>query len=397
MRNHHGVFLMSEDNIYQRNVNGKDIYIIGTAHVSEKSADETRELIEKVNPDSICIELDSERLHSMRNPDEWKKTDIVKVVKEKRASYLMVSLALSSYQRRLAKSFGVTVGSEMLVGIEKADEMGKNLICTDRPIRTTFLRIWRKMSFFGKMKLIFNLILSIFDDEEITKEDMEALKEKDMLESALAELSGQFPELKKYLVDERDQFLAESIKNAPGNKVVAIAGAAHVPGILSIWDKNESFDLEELNTVPEKKAAGKLAGWIIPGIILAMFAVTYFKDPTLFGKRILQWVVYNGSFSALGVLIAGGHILSALTSFVAAPITSLNPILAAGWFAGLVQAKLTTPTVEDFENVAEDMSSFKGFRRNRVIKVLMVTALGNLGCTAGMIAAGVGLFGGIFK
>ena len=387
---------MENENVTHIEIDGKDIYLIGTAHVSSQSAEETGRVIDEIRPDSICVELDDDRIESIKDPDKWKNTDIITVIKQKKAMYLLVSLILSSYQKRLAKSFGVSVGGEMLVGINKAQETGAVLTAADRPIRTTFTRIWRKMSGKGKIKLLTGLFSALLDDETISEEEMEQLKQKDILESAMGEMAQQFPELKRYLVDERDAFLAEKIRTSPGKTIVAIVGAAHVHGITEILTSGSPVDINELSSQPEKKPLAKLAGWVIPLLVLIMFAVTYLKDPSSFGTQMLRWVIYNGTFSATAVLLAGGNIISALTAFIAAPITSLNPLLAAGWFAGLVQAKIAPPKVADFESVTDDITTLKGFYGNKLLKVLVVAAAGNIGSTIGTFAAGIGLFSSLF-
>ncbi|MBO4359945.1 MAG: TraB/GumN family protein [Eubacteriaceae bacterium] len=381
-------------NVTQYDINGKKIYILGTAHVSGASAEEAYELIREVRPDSVCIELDSERLANLRNPKKWSDTDIVDVIKQKRVAFLLANIILSSYQKRLGGRLNTQVGQEMLSSIKAAEETGAEIVTVDRNIRTTFLRIWRKMSFAGKMKLLFNLIFSFAEDEQITDEDLDNLKTRDMLEAAMGEMAGSFPELKRYLVDERDEYLANGIRNAPGDTVVAVVGAAHTIGMATYIKEGSSPErIKEIDTVPPAGVGGKIAGWVIPVLIIAMFAVTAMKDTGSFLEQLKQWIIYNGTFSALGVLLCGGHILSVLTAFVAAPITSLNPLLAAGWFAGLTQARMASPTVGDTETLADDVSTLRGFVHNRLTKVLLVVVMGNIGSVIGTFAAGVGMFG----
>ncbi|MBR2781563.1 MAG: TraB/GumN family protein [Eubacteriaceae bacterium] len=382
-----------DSNVTEYTIDGKKIYVLGTAHVSGASAEEAYSLIKEVRPDSVCIELDSERLNNLKNPKKWSDTDIVDVIKQKRVAFLLANIILSSYQKRLGGKLNSQVGQEMMSSIRAAEETGADIVTIDRNIRTTFLRIWRKMSFIGKIKLLFNLIFSFVDDEEITDEDLENLKTRDMLEAAMGELSGSFPELKRYLVDERDEYLANGIRNAPGDTVVAVVGAAHTIGIDTYIKEGSSPErIKEIDTVPAPGIGGRIIGWIIPALIIAMFAFTAAKDTGSFLEQLKQWIIYNGTFSALGVLLCGGHILSVLTAFVAAPITSLNPLLAAGWFAGLAQAKLVAPTVGDTETLADDVSTLRGFIRNRLTKVLLVVVMGNIGSVIGTFAAGIGMF-----
>lgn len=384
------------DNVSVIETGGKVIYLLGTAHVSGESAREAKELIENVMPDSVCIELDADRLNNILDPKGWNDTDVSRIIKEKKAAFLLANLILSSYQKRLGDKLGSSPGKEMLVSALTAKENGINIVTADRNIRTTFLRIWRKMGFFAKIKLLFGLIFGFIEDEEITSEDIEHLKEQDMLEAALSEISGELPELKTVLVDERNMYLACNIKNACGEKIVAVVGAAHTPGIKKLLESNEELSTEKLDVIPPAKPIGKIIGWAIPAVIVLMMLFTLTKDPFALLLQLKQWVLYNGTLSALGTLLAGGHILSIITAFVAAPITSLNPLLAAGWFAGLTEAKVNKPTVEDFNKLSDDLKTLKGLWKNKLTKILLVVVLANIGSSIGTFAGGIGIFN-IFK
>ena len=209
----------------------KEIYLIKTAHVSKTSVEDVDKAIEEIRPDAICIELDKDRYETLKSKDKWRETDIVTIIKKKRVGLLLVNIILSSYQKRLAKKMDTTSGGEMLEGIKKAEELDVPLILADRNITTTFKRIWQSLGLFEKLKLIYTIVFSIFDDEEISEEELKHLKESDMLESALNEVGRTFPNVKRVLVDERDMYLSQKIKNAPGKKIVAIIGAAHSLGI----------------------------------------------------------------------------------------------------------------------------------------------------------------------
>ncbi len=375
---------------------GKKIYLLATAHVSEKSASQAKELIESVKPDSVTVELDEERLNNLLHPKSWDDTDITKIIKDKKAAFLLVSLILSSYQKRIGDKVGCVPGNEMLVSALYAKENNINIVTADRNIRTTFLRIWRKIGFGAKIKLIINLVFGLTQDEDISKEDIENLKDKDMLEAALGELGGEFPSLKSVLVDERDLYIANKIITAPGTVIVAVVGAAHSPGVKKLIEQGECSAPPELDEIPPAKPVGKIIAWAIPALILFMLLYTLLKDPSALLMQIGKWILYNGSLALIGTLIAGGNIISALVAFVAAPITSLNPLLAAGWFAGLAEAKINKPTVMDFKGLSEDLKSFKSMRKNRVIRILLVVVFANIGSTIGTFLGGVGIFN-IFK
>jgi pheromone shutdown-related protein TraB len=364
----------------------KEITLIGTAHVSRQSAEEVKEVIEKERPDSVCIELCQSRYESIIDKDKWKKMDIFKVIKEHKATLLLVNLVLSSFQNRLARQFGIQPGQEMIQGISSSKEIGANLVLADRDIQTTFLRVWRGLGLFGKMKLFMMLILSIFNDEELSEEEIEKLKTEDMLSMALSEFSSTFPRLKHILINERDMYLAQKIKEAPGHKIVAVVGAGHIPGIKG--ELENDHNLENLSIVPPSSKMTKTLSWGIPLVILALIISTFTIDKELGMEQITTWIVWNGSLSALGAFLAFAHPLSILAAFIAAPLTSLNPLLAAGWFAGLCEAYLRRPNVEDFEKLPEDITSIKGFWKNRFTHVLLVVAISNLGSVLGTIIGG---------
>lgn len=374
------------NNVHRIEYEGKELILVGTAHVSKKSAQQVREIIEAEKPDTVCVELDHGRYDSVVNKKKWEDMDIIKIVKSKQAPFLLVNLALSSYQKRMANQFGINPGAEMIEGINAAKDIGAHLVLADRDIKTTFLRIWRGMKFWGKMKLLAIIIASIFSKEEITEEELEKMKSEDMLTATLSELSDSFPQLKGPLVDERDQYLAHKIKTAPGKKVLAVLGAAHIPGIKTELYKEQ--DLASITTVPAGSKSWKIVAWAIPVIIIALIVSTFFLNPPSGWSQIISWVIWNGSMSALGTLCALAHPLSIITAFAVAPISSLNPLLAAGWFAGLTEALIRKPNVKDFESLSDDVMSFKGFWKNKVTKVLLVVILANVGSTVGTLVGG---------
>lgn len=375
-----------KQNVTRIELDGKEILLIGTAHVSKYSADQVKEVIEMEKPDSVCIELDEARYKTITEGNKWKDTDIFKIIKEKKATLLLVNLVLSSFQKRIAKQFDINAGQEMLQGIESAKETGAQLVLADRDIQITFARIWRSVGFWGKARLITELIVSIFTDETISEEELEKLKTQDMLSSILTEFATRFPKLKTPLIDERDQYLAQKIKEAPGPKVVAVLGAAHVPGITK--ELHRDHDLAKLNERPPQSKVTKILAWALPILIIALVVLTFVTNPSAGAQQTISWVLWTGSFAALGTTLALGHPLSILTAFLVAPLTTLHPFLAAGWFAGLTQAYLRRPNVRDFENLNEDIFSFKGFWNNKVTRILLIVVFANLGGSIGTFVGG---------
>ena len=377
--------MQNSKDIHYISLNEKDIFLIGTAHISKTSAETVRNFIIEEKPDSVCVELCQSRYQSITDPEKWKNMDIITIIKQKKALLLLVNLILSAFQKRLARQLGLNPGQEMIEAINAAKENNINIVLADRDIQITFTRIWKKLGFFGKFKLLFMLLMSIFAREDISEEEIERLKSEDVLTAALNDLAVSFPRLKSTLIDERDQYLAEKIKNAPGKKIVAVVGAGHIPGI-----KKELFkehDLNALNHIPKSANWVKWLLWAIPIAIIIMIISTFRISAISGMNQILQWLLWNGSLAALGAFITAAHPLSILTAFLAAPITSLNPLLAAGWFAGIAEAMLRKPRVEDFENLG-NITTFGDFFRNRVTKILLVVAMTNLGSSFGTFIGG---------
>lgn len=377
---------MQEENITRLQYGDKELILIGTAHVSKLSAEQVKEVIETEQPDSVCIELDAQRFQSVTEISKWKETDIFKVIKEKKSSLLLMNLAISSFQNRLADQFGIKPGQEMIQGIESAKEHNAELVLADRNIQVTFSRIWGNIGFMGKAQLLTSVFFSIFSKETISEEDLEKMKSQDTLSAVMDDFTKAFPRLKTPLIDERDQYLAQKIKEAPGKKIVAVLGAAHIPGITK--EIHNEHDLEKLSEVPPKSKWPKIIGWTIPLLIIAIIAYTFISNPAAGIDQTISWILWNGTLAAIGATIAFGHPLAILTAFVAAPISSLNPLVAAGWFSGLTQASIRKPNVGDFETLSKDVFTLKGFWDNKVTRVLLVVVLTNLGSSLGTFIGG---------
>lgn len=386
---------IENENITRIQLDDKEYILIGTAHVSKQSAELVKEVIEAEKPDAVCVELDQQRFQSITEGSKWKETDIFSVIKEKKASLLLINLAISSFQKRMANQLGIQAGQEMIQGIESAKEIGAELVLADRNIQITFSRIWSQVGIWGKAQLLTQVIASIFSNETISEEELEKMKSQDMINTVLNEFTETFPRLKVPLIDERDQYLSQKIKEAPGKKIVAVLGAAHVPGIKE--EIKKEHDLKKLAQLPPKSKAPQIIGWSIPILILALIAYTFIQDPTAGLQQSISWVLWTGSLSAIATALAFGHPLAILTSFVAAPLTTLNPVLASGWFAGFVQAYFSRPNVEDFERLTEDVFSLKGFWNNKVTRVLLVTVFSNIGASFGTFIGGADVIRRFFE
>ena len=391
-----GLQIVEEEHITRVEYQGKEIILIATAHVSKQSAELVKEVIDREQPDSICVELDEDRYQNIKNPKKWENTDLVQVIKDKKVGFMLAQLVLASYQRKLAKQLDTNVGEEMLQGIRSAEETGAELVLADRNIQTTFMRIWRKMSLKEKFDLLLNLFFALDeeDETEISDEEIAKLLQKDMLEAAMTSMKEEFPKIGDILLCERDQHLANKIKNAPGKKIVAVLGGAHVAGV-----KEEIFkeqNMAEITSVPPAGKAGKIIGWAVPLAIVALIAYGFVQGFQTGMEQVISWILWNGSLAALFTAIMLGHPLSILTAFVVAPISSLNPMLACGWFAGLMEAHIRKPKVEDVNNISNDIFSIKGLFRNRFLRTLLIVIMANLGSTLGTIIAGMDIIKNVF-
>ena len=373
-------------NVHHLTAPEKEIILVGTAHVSKESAALVREVIETEQPDTVCVELCGSRYQAIRNQDQWRDMDIVKVIREKKAFLLLSNLMLAAFQKRIAQKLDVVPGQEMLTAMETADAIGARTHLADREIRVTLSRTWRIMGFLDKMKVLFHLILSMGDLGEISEADVERMKEQDILESLLSEVGESLPVLKTILIDERDLYLAHRIRTAPGTKIVAVVGAGHVPGIRSNWEK--TVDIEALEQIPAKKRVSGILKWLLPLAIAALFLFGFHIGGAEAGANMaLSWIIANGIFAGAGAVVALGHPVTVASAVVAAPITSLNPMVAAGWVSGLVEALLKKPKVMDFEDLPRDILSVRGFWRNKVTRVLLVVVFTNLGSAIGTFVA----------
>ncbi len=385
------------------------ITLVGTAHISKESIDEVTALIQETSPACVAIELDEQRLESIRNPDAWRKMDIIKVLREKKGFLLLANLVLAGFQRRMGKNVGVQPGDEMKAAYMCAQERGIPTAMVDRPIQTTLRRAWSCNGLWGKCKLLATLLSSAFDKEAVSGEQIENLKNKSEMDGMMAEIADYLPVVKSVLIDERDRYLASHIwqaakahdgtTDAPAT-TLAVLGAGHLPGVerhlAQLAAGTENADTSDIETVPASGIGARLVGWLIPVLIVALIAFGfYYGGRNVGAKMALDWVLWNGMLAAVGAVLAAAHPVVMLAAFVGAPITSLCPLVGVGMLTGILQAVLCKPKVADMETLQDDVASVRGFYKNRILRVLLVFLLSSLGSSAGTFIAGASFVGKI--
>jgi pheromone shutdown-related protein TraB len=371
---------------------GREVVLVGTAHVSSESVAEVRRIVTEERPDAVCVELDAGRHRSLTGEAGWHELDIGKVLREGKGFLLLANLVLASFQRRLGSDLGVKPGEEMVAAMEAAKELGTPCMLADRDIQVTLRRAWASTGWWGRSKMLAAMISSVLSNEKLEAAEIERLKQSDVLAEMMRELADYLPPAKRALIDERDRWLASRVFGAPGAKVVAVVGAGHLEGIVrhleALDEGRESVDVSDIAGVPPRGWAGKVLPWVIPAALVALFVAGFFKSGLRMSLEMaLKWLLANGGLAALGSLLALAHPLTILVGFVGAPIATLNPFVGIGLFTGVVEAFLRKPRVSDFERLQHDVGSLKGFYTNRVTRILLVFFLSSIGGMIGNFIA----------
>lgn len=370
--------------------NGREYFLIGTAHISQQSADLVRKVIEEEKPDVVCVELDEKRYQSLSDKKKWEELDLKNVIKEKQLSTLMINILLASYQKKLGEKLGVNPGVELIEAAKTAKENNIPIELCDRDVRITLRRAWNSMSFWQKLKFLTAGLAGVFEKEELSEEKLTELRKTDVLNEMMTELGKVMPVLKSVLIDERDIYLAQKIKESKGNKVIAVVGAGHLNGIVDQLNSGKQEDLAKYEIIPPVSPILKGIGYAIPVIIIgAILYIGMTKGASAAGDNAIYWILANGIPSALGSALAYGHPLTVLVSFLAAPFTSLTPLIGAGYVAAFVQLMLVPPKVKEFQSVSEDVMKAKNWWKNRLLRILLVFLLSGIGSAIGTY---VGMF-----
>jgi pheromone shutdown-related protein TraB len=378
--------MVEKSDLHQLTYKEKEVTLVGTAHVSKESADLVERVIQSEKPDTVCVELCRSRYEYLTDKKQWEDTDLIKVIRQKKSSLLLVNLVFAYLQRKIGEKLGIRPGEEIMRAIKAAGASGARIHLADRDIRITLLRTWRLMGLWTKLKLLAQVVTTVGQWDAIKEEDVEEMKKRDVLEMLLGEIGKSLPAVKQVLIDERDQYLAHQIRGAPGKRIVAVVGAGHIPGIQRYW--RDRVDIDLLNQTPPRGKVVRFLKWGVPSLAVALIITGFFiaggSGATL---MIKWWVLANALLAGLGAALALGHPLTVLSAIVASPLTSLNPMIAAGWVSGLTEILVGRPKVRDFENLSKDLASLRGFWKNKITRVLLVVVFTNIGSALGTFVA----------
>lgn len=372
---------------------GTTFHVVGTAHVSAHSVEEVRATIARVRPDVVCVELDRRRHEALTRDNAFRDLDLVKAVREGRSLYLLAQLGLTAYQRRIGASLGIKPGAELLAAVQAAEAAGIPVELIDRDIDITLKRAWRNLGLWKRAMLLVSLVGAPGgaqpDGEPVSAQTIEDLKQPKALSDMLAELGRAVPEIKGPLIDERDQYLVSRLAEAGRGRrhVVAVVGAAHVPGIEVYL--GTPIDRAALEQIPPPSRLWRAIRWLVPLAFLAALVHGWRSDPPVMAQMLRAWILPTALGGAAGTLLGGGSLASVLAALAVAPFAALHPRIGTGMVVGVIEARQRRPGAADRARLLDDLQTPKGFRRNPVTRTLIVAIASGIGTTIGFwIAAG---------
>ncbi len=366
---------------------GRSIYILGTAHVLADSKKEVEELIDGIDPDTVCVELCDSRYQSLKDKNRWKNLDIVKVIRQGKGFLLLANMILSSFQKRIGLNLESAPGEEMIAAFQLAEAKNKKVVLADRDINVTLRRAWQLSSFSDKIKIIEVLIEALFSKEEFKKENVaELMDKKDIMNEMMTAFAEKMPRAKEVLIDERDRYLANRIEGAAGKKIVAVVGKGHLDGIRNLIENGFQYD-PVIEKVPPAGIGGKLIPWLVGLVILALIIAGFMKGGNVGVSMLWAWILCSGICTSIAALAVMAHPVTIISSWLAAPVKLIAPPIGAGLLLAPLEAVLRKPQVKDFENLSSDIQTVKGFFKNRVTKILVVFASVSIGAIVGHTVA----------
>jgi pheromone shutdown-related protein TraB len=388
----------NEQPIEQLTINGCEITLLGTAHVSKASADAVQHLITHNDYDGIAIELCPSRYNALIDPDSLAKMDLFSVIKNGKAAMVTASLALGAFQQKMADELGIEPGAEMKIAAELAKQLHKPVLLIDREVGITLKRVYRNVPWWKRLELFSGLLASVMFSEKISEDDIEKLKEGDVLDATFSQFAKSSSEIYGPLVNERDQYMAHRLFNEANSgehkSILAVIGAGHLKGIKNYLESQlqDTKTLEELDSIPSGSRWPKAIPWVIVALVFIGFGLGFSRAPELGWQLVIEWVVINGGLSALGALLANAHPITIITAFLAAPLTSLNPTVGAGMVTAAVEAWIRKPRVGDFSTLKKDTVNLGGWWKNRVSRTLLVFIFSTIGSAVGTYIAGYRIF-----
>ncbi len=395
--------ILDEQPVVRVERDGVEYVLLGTAHVSRASVEAVRAMLAAEEVDAVAVELCESRAQGMRDPEALKRMDLFQVIRQGKTGMVAASLALASFQKRLAEQYGIEPGAEMKAAMQGADTRGLPLWLVDREVGTTLKRAWRNLGWRERMGVLGGLVGSVFEREDIAEEDIEKLKQGDMLEGAFNEFAHDSATLYQSLITERDRFMAARLRECAARqpevrRVLVVIGAGHLRGVadeLRTQDMPPADLRAGLDTVPPPSRWPK---WLALGLVLAVFAAigwAFHRDAQLGAQALRDWILFTGGLAACGALMAGGHPLSIAAAFVAAPLKPFRPGIPAGAVGALSEVWVRKPRVGDFETLRHDVSHWRGWWKNRVARVFVLFMLVNIGTIAGEYIAGIHILGSL--
>jgi pheromone shutdown-related protein TraB len=381
---------------------GVEYVVLGTAHVSRTSMEAVEALLAHEHFDAVAVELCESRAQGMRDPEAFKQMDLFQVIRQGKAGMVAASLVLSTFQKRLADQSGIQPGAEMKAAMDGAVERGLPVWLIDREVGTTLKRAWRSVGFWQRFGLLGGLLASMFDREDIAQEEVEKLKQSDLLESAFSEFASGSKPLYQSLIGERDAFMAARLReeaarsaSSEPRRVLVVIGAGHLKGLCTLLREQQdepALKVAELAQMPPKARWPK---WLAVGLVLLVFAAiawAFHRNAALGAQALMSWVLLTGGFAALGALAAGGHPLSIVAAFIAAPIKPFRPGIPAGGISAMAEAWVRRPRVADFDRLRDDIVHWTGWWKNRVARTLLNFILVSVGTLIGEYSAGIHIF-----
>lgn len=380
----------------------KEIILLGTAHVSKASAVEVADNIKELQPDVVAIELCQGRFDNLNNDNKYENLDIGEVIKKGQALFVMANLLLAAYQKKMGDKIGIRPGAEMIAAIEESKNIGSKLKLVDRPIDITLKRVTRQLGFIDKISTLSSVLTYLFSKdevEEVNEETIESLKDSSVILDTINELGLKFPNIKKYLLDERDSYMAYKVSRIQGDRILVVLGAAHLEGVYAhlLADDVTREEMKEISAIPKKKNYGHFISFALLLLVLVVLVMTINHSPLVGATNIVRWLILTSTLGGIGAFIAGAHPLSILATMIGSPIGAASPVLSSGMIGAIVEARLRKPQVKDFSSLGEDVFNLKRWRKNNLLRVFLIFFLASFGSAIGNIIGLKSIFSSFFK